>query len=182
MKSAKAGWCGFPAQTNTTNTTKTRVTTVRTRIIGPCVRTLELPLPVRFGVFLFLFYLARRAGFLVGFRLFQEKELLNYLAHGPTIRDLTPRQTRRKAWLVALIPVPLLNIFISQLRCCPTRARNHLSFPELPFAINLTTNNRKAIIVLSRVECLVIGQKQDFVNCCPEGCPKGRSDPYTELC
>jgi len=62
--------------------------TIRTQIIGPCARTLELPLLVRSGVFYFLF--------VSGSRLFgvfvnppPEKEVLDYPEHGPNIRVLT---------------------------------------------------------------------------------------------
>jgi len=134
---------------------------VRTRIIGPCVRTLEPPLLVKSDVFSFFLSVSEGRFFLVGSRLSQREGNFGLPGHVPIIRALAARQARRKTWLVALIPVPLLNIFISRLRYS-ARARHHLivlSFPVLPFATNLTTNNRKAIIILARVECLVIDQE-----------------------
>ena len=63
---------------------------------------------------------------------------------------------------------PFLNIFISQPMCCPSVA-------------NLITNDGKAIIVLARVDFMVVGQEQDFVNCRPEGCSKAGPDPYCKI-
>ena len=60
--------------------------TVKTRIIGLCVRTLDLPLLVRFGVFVFFFCLGR-GRFLVCFSpSFPEEEISDYIAHGSTIQ------------------------------------------------------------------------------------------------
>ena len=42
-------------------------TTVKTRIIGPCARTSELPLLIRSELFLLFFYQSRGGGFLVCF-------------------------------------------------------------------------------------------------------------------
>ena len=61
---------------------------VKTRIIGPCARTLELPLLVKSGVFYFYFS-SWGACFLVFPTPFPEKEILDDLAHGPIVQVLT---------------------------------------------------------------------------------------------
>jgi len=68
---------------------KLQVTTVRTRIIGPCATTVELPLLLRPGVFFFFFVSGGR--FLVFFAPFPEEEISDYIAHGLIIRVLTVR-------------------------------------------------------------------------------------------
>jgi len=55
--------------------------TPRTLIIGPCPRTLGLPLGVRSGVLLFSICL-RELVFCFVFAPFLEEEILDYLAHG----------------------------------------------------------------------------------------------------
>ena len=61
------------------------VSTVKTGINGPCARTLDLPLIVRSGVFLF-FFLSRGGRFLAPF---PEEEISGNIAHGPFIRVFT---------------------------------------------------------------------------------------------
>jgi len=70
--------------------------TVRTRIIGPEARTLELPLLVRPGSFFFLFCLNRglRGSVFTGRSLPYPREgISDILASGPIIRVLTVLQT-----------------------------------------------------------------------------------------
>ena len=62
--------------------------TTKTRIIGPCARTLDLPLLVRSGVFYFS-VVSDGQIFGVFFAPFPKVEILDYIAHGPTIRVLT---------------------------------------------------------------------------------------------
>ena len=63
-------------------------TTVRTQIIVPCARTLDLLLLVRSSVF-FIFIGFRGQIFGVLFTPFPEEEISNYIAHGPIIQVLT---------------------------------------------------------------------------------------------
>ena len=59
---------------------------MRTRIIGPCARTLELPLVVKSGSFLFFICLKEQVFFFGVFvNPFSEGEFLDYLAHGPVV-------------------------------------------------------------------------------------------------
>jgi len=60
--------------------------TVRIRIIGPCDKTLDLPLLVRcFLLFLLGLFFAP----------YPEEEILDYLAHGPSIEFLQQAKTKR---------------------------------------------------------------------------------------
>ena len=61
--------------------------TVRTKTMGPCARTLELPLLEKSGVF-FLFYLSLGTGFCGAFGTFPWEGILGYLAHHSFIRVL----------------------------------------------------------------------------------------------
>ena len=63
------------------------IITVRTRIIGPCARTLKLPLIVKARVCLFLICL-REQVFLCALRLFSRGGSPKHPAHGPIIRAL----------------------------------------------------------------------------------------------
>ena len=62
--------------------------TVRTRIIGPCARTLDLPLRVRSSVFSFSF-ISGGGIFGVFFTPFPEEEISDCIVYGPIIRVLT---------------------------------------------------------------------------------------------
>ena len=63
--------------------------TARPRIIGPCVRTLDLPLLVRLGVFFFFFCFGGADFWCFFFRPFPEEEISDYIVHGPIIGVLT---------------------------------------------------------------------------------------------
>jgi len=72
--------------------TQNRSSTVRTRIIGPDARTLELPLLVRSGSFFFLFCLKlglRGSVFAVRSTPYPREGISDVLAPGPIIRVLT---------------------------------------------------------------------------------------------
>jgi len=66
--------------------------TVRTRIIGPCPRTLELPLLVWSDVFFFVL-LSWGQIFGVFFTPLPEEEIFDCIAHGPIIQVLTVPDT-----------------------------------------------------------------------------------------
>jgi len=77
--------------------TPIRQSTVRTRIIGPHARTLELPLLVRSGSFFFLFCLKlglRGSVFAVRSTPYPREGISDVLAPGPIIRVLTVLQKR----------------------------------------------------------------------------------------
>ena len=63
--------------------------TVKTRIIRPCARILELPHLERSGVFYFYFYLSRSRLFAMFFAPSLEEENLDYTAYCPFTRVLT---------------------------------------------------------------------------------------------
>ena len=63
---------------------------IRTRIIGPCARTLDFPLLVRPGAFSFSFVSwGQIFGIFFALFLLVEEEISDYIAHGPIIRVLT---------------------------------------------------------------------------------------------
>ena len=62
--------------------------TVKTRINGPCARTLDLPLLVR-SVFFYFFFVSGDAFFGAFSPPFPEEEISDYIAHGPFIRVFT---------------------------------------------------------------------------------------------
>ena len=73
----------FPAGTPFTS-----CTTVKTRINGPCARTLDLPLLVR-SVFFYFLFVSGDAFFGAFSPPFPEEEISDYIAHGPFIRVFT---------------------------------------------------------------------------------------------
>ena len=65
-----------------------KLPTVKTRINGPCARTLDLPLLVR-SVFFYFFFVSGDAFFGAFSPPFPEEEISDYIAHGPFIRVFT---------------------------------------------------------------------------------------------
>ena len=79
--------------------------TVKTRINGPCARTLGLPLQVRSVFFYFFFCLGGRVFWCVS-PPFPEEEISDYIAHGPFVRVFTVPQLLRVCHVSAALPLP----------------------------------------------------------------------------